>query len=146
MRTIPADSNRFRAVVVLAVAALGLGVLGWSGIEESLVYYRTPSEVAREPPGADERIRLGGLVVPGSVVRSGDAGVRMRITDGVHQVRVVHTGGLPQIFEDGQGAVVEGFFGSDGRLHSDLLMVRHSNEYQPPDAASEQAGSRDTDP
>lgn len=138
---IPVSSPRFRAVVAVAVAVVAVGALSWSGIDESLVYYRTPTEVIREPPAEDERVRLGGMVVPGSVSREGGA-VSMLVTDGVHEVDVTHEGALPQIFEEGQGAVVEGYY-TDGRLHSDLLMVRHSNEYRPPDQETTAADADD---
>lgn len=128
-------SSRFRAAVLLTVAAAALGVLGLSGIDEGLVYYRTPTEVAQEPPAEDDRVRVGGMVVPGSVTRS-DGTVRLQVTDGAHEIEVLHEGALPQIFEEGQGAVVEGHY-RDGMLRSDLLMVRHSNEYRPPDGVAE---------
>ena len=123
--------TKFRAAAVVVVAVAGLGVLSLSGMEESLVYYKTPTEVVQGPPDASERVRLGGLVVPGSVRRSGDT-VHLVLTDGVNDVRVVHEGALPEIFEEGQGAVVEGHFDDRSRLVSDRLMVKHSNEYEPP--------------
>jgi cytochrome c-type biogenesis protein CcmE len=133
-----ASSTRFRAGVVVAAVAVALGVLGWTGLDESLVYYRTPTEVAESPPGDGQRIRLGGLVVPGSVHRSAaDGSLTMQVTDGVTEITVLHSGSLPQIFEEGQGAVVEGVLDGSGRLHSDHLMVRHSNEYRPPDDTTE---------
>lgn len=135
-------SPRFRALVVVAVVAPALGVLGWTGMDESLVYYRTPTEVVDQPPADGERVRVGGLVVPGSVERrEGGQVVWMQITDGVTEVAVVHSGGLPQIFEEGQGAVVEGVMDPDGSLRSDQLMVRHSNEYSPPDEGEGTGGA-----
>ena len=125
-------STKLRAAAVVVVAAAGLGVLSLSGMEQSLVYYMSPTEVVEKTPSTDQRVRLGGLVVPGSVRRSGDQ-VRLVITDGVHDVRVIHTGPLPEIFDEGQGAVVEGHVDARSRLVSDRLMVKHSNEYRPPD-------------
>lgn len=123
---------RVPSFVLAAVVAVGLGVLATSALEDNLVYYRTPSEVLAEPPPPEERVRLGGLVVEGSVSRFAevDSAVLLRITDGAHDVDVVHRGPLPEIFEEGQGAIVEGFL-VDGSFESDKLVVRHSNEYRP---------------
>jgi cytochrome c-type biogenesis protein CcmE len=129
---IPATSTRLRSGVVVAVAGLGIGALSWSGLSQSVTYYRTPSEVVDHPPPAHQRVRLGGLVVRGSVVRYADGTVRMTITDGVDDVPVIDTGSLPQIFREGQGAVVEGTMGPGGEFHADRVLVRHSNEYRPP--------------
>lgn len=138
-------STKLRAAAVVVVAVAGIGVLSLSGMEQSLVYYMSPTEVVEKPPSTEQRVRLGGLVVPGSVRHSGNQ-VQLVITDGVHDVRVVHTGPLPEIFEEGQGAVVEGHVDGLSRLVSDRLMVKHSNEYRPPDdeagaAATTGAGS-----
>ena len=124
--------SRLRVIVVLAVVA---GTLGWvaaRGLSENLVYYSTPTEVLGGVGGAvGERIRLGGYVMPGSVQEEGDE-VRFIVTDGTTRVSVVGTGGVPSLFREGQGVVVEGAMGSDGRFHADTVLVKHGSEYRPP--------------
>lgn len=119
---------RLALVAVVGVAALGAVAAG--GLDDSLVYYRTPSEVASAPDAG--RVRLGGLVQPGSVRPAGD-GVTFVLTDGATDVTVVHRGDPQGVFQEGQGALVEGTFGDDGRFRSDLLIVKHSNEYRAAD-------------
>lgn len=126
-------------MVLAAVASAGVAVLAWSGLQESVVYYRTPTEVLSEAPDPGQRLRLGGLVLQGSVQRS-PTEARMVIADGVSEVIVVHQGVLPEIFTEGQGAVVEGFWGRDGMFHSERLMVRHSNEYRPAEGGAPRGG------
>lgn len=121
-----------RLAVVGLSAVLGLGVLATSGLQESLVYYRTASEL-RSDPGDGDRVRLGGLVVAGSVAREGDV-VRFVLTDGAADIQVLHRGDPTGVFQEGQGALVEGTYGADGVFRSDFLMVKHSNEYQGPGA------------
>jgi cytochrome c-type biogenesis protein CcmE len=123
-----------RLFAVAGVAVLAVGVLAAAGLDGALVYYRTPVEAVAAPV-TDERVRVGGLVVDGSLDRSGET-VTFEITDGVADVTVVHVGTLPAIFREGQGAVVEGRFTADGVLRSDTVLVRHSNEYGPEPATT----------
>jgi cytochrome c-type biogenesis protein CcmE len=120
------------AVVVLAA----VGMLAATGLQGSLVYYKTPSELLTDPALEGERLRLGGLVAESSVSRGPD-GVRFVLTDGVHEVRVVNSESPRGVFAEGQGALVEGIYGADGVFRSDLLLVKHGNEYQAPDEAGE---------
>jgi cytochrome c-type biogenesis protein CcmE len=119
------------AVVVLAAAVLVLtGVLVAAALNHSLSYYRTPTQLVTSPQG-DRSVRVGGLVVAGSVHHTG-ARVRFVLTDGAHDLHVVTTDAPPATFRAGQGAVVEGHLLPDGVFSADQVMVRHSNEYQPP--------------
>lgn len=114
------------ALVATVLAAAGLMV---NGLREAVVYYRTPSELGTVDSG--HRVRVGGLVAPGSVTRDG-VSTSMVLTDGASDIRVVASTGLPDIFGEGRGAVAEGVLGLDGVLHADRILMRHSNEYAPP--------------
>lgn len=120
-------------LLLVALVALGaVGVLAVAGLQGSLVYYRTTSELVADPGLQGQRLRLGGLVIEGSVETTPD-GVRFALTDGVQDVPVVNTGSPRGVFQEGQGAVVEGVLGEDGVFRSDVLMVKHDNEYRPPE-------------
>ena len=129
-------SNGRRApwrLLVLAVVVLSaVGVLAVTGLQGNLVYYKTTTEVLADPGLQGERLRLGGLVAPGSV-RRGPQGVSFVLTDGVQEVRVVNSEQPRGVFTEGQGALVEGVLGADGVFRSDLLLVKHGNEYRAPD-------------
>lgn len=120
------------AVVVLAA----VGVLAATGLQGSLVYYKTTSELLADPSLQGERLRLGGLVAPASVSRGPD-GVSFVLTDGVQEVPVVNSEQPRGVFTEGQGALVEGVFGADGVFRSDLLLVKHGNEYKAPEEPGE---------
>ena len=124
---------RLLLVAVTAVAAIGL--VAASGLDDSLVYYRSPSEVATLSADAG-RLRLGGLVQPGSVARRGQD-VHFVLTDGITEVPVVHRGDPPGVFQEGQGALVEGTLDDASVFRSDLLIVKHSNEYSAPDGGED---------
>lgn len=121
-------------LLVASAALVAGGVVAYKALDDGLVYYRTPQELAASSQALSGRLRVGGLVVEGSVLAV-PGGVAFTLTDGVSDLRVVHTGAVSPVFAAGQGAVVEGRL--DGRVfRSDRLMVKHSNEYRPPPAAA----------
>jgi cytochrome c-type biogenesis protein CcmE len=122
---------RVRVVVLLVLIAGSLAWVGTQALSGNLVYYVTPTELLEQHPGAGERLRLGGQVVPGSVHDSA-GGVGFVVTDGTSRMSVVHTGSTPALFKTGTGVVLEGTFGADGAFHSDTMLVKHGEEYRPP--------------
>ncbi|MGI5187222.1 cytochrome c maturation protein CcmE [Promicromonospora sp. CA-289599] len=128
-----APRGRRRAWVVLAAAVLGLAGLLASATQDGLTYWGTPSELTAQGP-LEQDVRLGGLVVPGSVVED-PVGTSFVLTDGATDVTVRYAGALPATVREGEGAVVEGVL--DGQvLHARSVLLRHSNEYRPPEATS----------
>ncbi len=123
--------RRARTLVAVVLLAAGLGWVTARGLSGSLVYYQTPSDLVAGRSATGERLRLGGYVLPGSVERTGSS-VRFVVTDGAAHTSVVNTGGVPSLFQAGQGVVVEGILGGDGAFHADTVLVKHSNEYRPP--------------
>jgi cytochrome c-type biogenesis protein CcmE len=119
---------------VTTVVLLGVTVLAVSGFQDTLVYYRTPTEVASTPPPSNEVFRVAGLVVRGSL-RENAGRLRFTITDGAHDLTVTSDGDLPQTFRAGEGAVVEGTLAGPRLFHADRVIVRHSNQYRPPNRA-----------
>jgi cytochrome c-type biogenesis protein CcmE len=121
---------------LLIAAALVVGSLGWvayKGLQGNLVYFRTPTEIVKLGRSAvGERVRLGGLVMPGSVRRTGQT-VRFVVTDQTTRITVVDSEGVPALFREGKGVVLEGFYGADGAFHADTVLVKHSDRYAPPE-------------
>ncbi|MFD2025170.1 cytochrome c maturation protein CcmE [Promicromonospora aerolata] len=123
--------GRGRAWAVLVVAVLGLAGLLASVTQDGLTYWGTPSELLAQGP-QDRDVRLGGLVVTGSVTQDA-AGASFVLTDGATDVTVRYAGALPAAVREGEGAVVEGVL--DGQvLHARSVLLRHSNEYRPPES------------
>ncbi len=124
--------SRRRVAILAAVVVLSLGWVATRGLASNLVYYLTPTDIlARGSSGESDRVRLGGYVLPGTVRSSGSV-VQFVVSDGQHQVAVVATEGVPSLFKEGRGVVVEGFYGRDGIFHADTVLVKHDNVYQPP--------------
>lgn len=121
-----------RVAIPAAAIVLGLGWILMRGLNASLVYFLTPTELLREGRAAQgEQVRVGGQVVPGSA-HDLPNGVRFVMTDGTTSLTVVDTGEIPPLFRQGIGVVVEGQFEVDGIFHATTLLVKHSADYRPP--------------
>lgn len=137
-------ARRWLRLSALALVTLGVvgGLTAYSLAGDPIVYYYTPSELGDTASDADKHIRLGGVVVEGSVREQGEW-MRFVLTDGVTDVRVRHEGEVRGVFREGQGALVEGRVDGDGQFVSHTIMVQHDNTYesQPSaDTTSESAG------
>ena len=123
----------------LVVAALAYLIN--SGIQEAAVYYITPSELkAKGGTVSDRSLRLGGMVVPGSLHWEPQTlKLTFRLTDGKEEVAVEHTGSPPDLFKEGAGAVVEGKCVNGGPFQSSMILAKHSEEYSPPEKGQDPA-------
>lgn len=117
----------------IAVAAVAFGVITASGINKNLVYYWTPSDLyANGDKAIGATIRLGGMVVPGSIKNIGGSAVEFDVKDATRRVHVKTNTVPPQMFRANIGVVVEGTMTRAGHFQSDRLMVSHNNEYKAP--------------
>ncbi len=131
-------SKRWFTVIAIAIAIGAVAYLSFGGIEKNLVYYWTPSDLlAKKDSVKGATIRLGGMVQEGSLDWDAES-MRLEFAmaeqpePGGPSIKVISTGAPPQMFREGIGCIVEGKY--DGTVfHSDRLMVKHSNEYQPPE-------------
>jgi len=123
--------RRYWKFLVPAVLILGVIVVLLINLSSNLVYFRTPTELHQDVTASNQRLRLGGQVVAGTVTRDG-ATLFLTVTDGRESLDVVHTGVVPQLFDEGQGVIVEGTW--DGSIfHSDMMLIRHDEQYRTED-------------
>lgn len=119
---------------VLGVAVLAIaGLMIARALQTSLVYFVMPSEYARDAASFDgRRIRLAGLVEPGSVSFD-DAQLQLtfNVTDAIQTYPVQYAGAPPDMFQENGGVVIEGRFHDDVFV-GDNLLVKHSENYHPP--------------
>ena len=119
-------------VITAAVVALSFLSLG-----ENLVYFYTPAEALAKSGELDgSRIKVGGMVVPGTVDwRPEELSLAFTMSDlKGHEIKVRHRGTPPDMFKEGQGVVVDGrISGGEAVMVSQHLMVKHSEEYKKPD-------------
>ncbi len=130
---IHARHRRRFAIIALAVAAVAFIAIAMGGIGRNLVYYWGPAQLrAAGAQAIGASIRLGGQVVPGSVVKGAGSQLQFDVRDGKAAVQVKMSGTPPQMFREGIGVVVEGTMTAAGYFEGQRLMVSHGNEYRPP--------------
>jgi cytochrome c-type biogenesis protein CcmE len=103
-------------------------------LKDSIVFFNTPTDVVEKHVAPGTRIRLGGLVKPGSVVRN-NQDVRFDITDGKEAIPVAFTGILPDLFREGQGVVTEGALDAAHVFKADTVLAKHDETYMPKEVA-----------
>jgi len=127
--------SRRLALIAAALAVVGCAVgLGLYAMRDSLSLFLTPAEIAEKAIQPGTRLRVGGLVETGSVVRGADK-LTFNVTDGTKSVGVDCFGAcfanIPDLFREGQGVVVEGALGAQGRLGGDQILAKHDERYMP---------------
>jgi cytochrome c-type biogenesis protein CcmE len=118
-------------VSVLAVAVL----LVLFAMKDSIVFFNSPTDVVEKHVAPGARIRLGGLVAPGSLSRGEALAVRFQVTDGNHAIAVTYQGVLPDLFREGQGVVAEGTLDGAGVFKADNVLAKHDETYMPKEVA-----------
>lgn len=120
-------------LVVFSSAAIGLVVYALSG---NINLFYPPAEVAAGNAPVGQSLRVGGMVVEDSIKRSDDSlRVEFELTDYQASVSVVYEGILPDLFGEGQGAVVAGKINEQGVVHATEVLAKHDENYMPPEVA-----------
>ncbi len=123
-------------LIVGALAVLGLAAgLMLFALRDNIVFFYTPSELAKKQIAPGARLRIGGLVKEGSVVKSDGREVKFTVTDKTRDLAVAYTGLLPDLFKEGQGVVVDGVLQPDGNFRADSVLAKHDERYMPRDVA-----------
>lgn len=130
-------TRKRRRLIFVALGMLALGgatALVLSALDDTLVYFFTPGDLKTRHVEAGRRLRIGGLVEKGTVVKEGDT-VRFVVTDLTASLPVVYTGILPDLFREGQGVVAEGSLDGDGTFHASEVLAKHDENYMPKEVA-----------
>jgi len=115
------------SLTVLAIAA----ALVLSALRDSIVFFSSPTDVAEKQIVPGTRMRIGGLIKPGSVERADNLQVRFAVTDGKTDIAVRYQGIVPDLFREGQGVVAEGKLEPGGMFAADTVLAKHDERYMP---------------
>lgn len=130
-------TRRQRRIVLIGTALAVLSfaaALALSALRDSIVFFVTPTELAQKSISPGTRLRIGGLVKEGSVVREG-LSARFEVTDGRTNLPVVYRGVLPDLFREKQGVVAEGKIDPAGTFQADTVLAKHDERYMPKEVA-----------
>jgi cytochrome c-type biogenesis protein CcmE len=118
----------------LAVLAVAVGLV-LSAMRDSIVFFNSPTDIVEKNVAPGTRLRLGGMVKPGSVKRGDDLRIGFDVTDGAKEVHVAYQGIVPDLFREGQGVVVEGKLEPGGVFRADSVLAKHDENYMPREVA-----------
>jgi cytochrome c-type biogenesis protein CcmE len=127
--------QRMLAVVTLVIGVAAAAALGFTAFQKNMMYFQTPSDLVAGKAAVGAKVRLGGLVEKGSVVRGQGLDVRFTLADCVGHINVRYSGILPDLFREGQGIVATGALASDGVFVADEVLAKHDENYISPDLA-----------
>jgi cytochrome c-type biogenesis protein CcmE len=132
----PARKKRL-ALIALMVAGIATGIgFALQSLNQNIMFFFTPSEVAEGKAPQGRLFRMGGMVVAGSVSRPGEGlTVHFDLTDNESQVTVMYTGILPDLFREGQGIIANGRLDKDGAFVAQEVLAKHDENYMPPEVA-----------
>lgn len=131
--------TRKRRLIATVLILAGVGVastIAFYSLQQNLLYFQSPSEIAEVamPPG--RQFRLGGLVKPGSVDRQKDGlSTHFVVTDGPAEIVVQYVGTLPDLFREGQGVIARGALNEEGLFMATEVLAKHDENYMPPEVA-----------
>ena len=132
----PARKKRL-GLILLMVAGVATGVgFALKSLDQNIMFFFTPSEVAGGKAPADKLFRMGGMVVEGTVHRPGDGlTVHFDLTDNEQNVTVKFAGILPDLFREGQGIIANGKLNESGEFVAEEVLAKHDETYMPPELA-----------
>ena len=127
-------SLRFQRLLLILVSLLmilGAILLILYNARENISYFYTPSEIKVENVDLNENIRMGGFIEKDSLNKISSSSFKFRITDNNNSINVVYNGILPDLFREGQGAVIEGFFKNKETFNATSVFAKHDENYMP---------------
>lgn len=127
-----AKHQRLILALVALFALVGAGLLAASALKDEAAYFYAPNDVKTKGVEAGRAIRLGGMVVDGSLKREADGvTIRFDVTDGKATVPAKFSGIAPDLFKEGSGVVAEGSFDRSGTFVANNLLAKHDERYMP---------------
>ena len=114
--------------LTMIIAAIGLIIYN---TQENISYFYTPSELSSSDVSTKKQIRIGGLVKKNSFIKVTGSSFEFIITDNKNSIFVTYNGILPDLFREGQGAVIEGFLENDSRFKATSVFAKHDENYMP---------------
>ena len=104
-------------------------------LNDTIVFFYSPSDLIEKHVAVGKRIQVGGLVVKGSFNPNIGTGGVFTVTDTVKSLKVNYTSVLPDLFREGQGVVAQGELRADGQFEADIIFAKHDEKYMPPEVA-----------
>ncbi len=147
----PRRQKRLMAVSAIVMVVAGAVGLMLYALNQNIDLFYTPSEIIQgkegQVPAVGQRLRIGGMVVPGSVQRDQQSlAVSFDLVDTGPAVTVSYQGILPDLFREGQGIVATGILTKSNHIEAHEVLAKHDEEYMPPELAEKLKGIKHVKP
>ena len=126
----PQRKRRLTTVFLILISSAFGSFLIIKALDSNLDFFFTPSELYAQNIPDNKRIKVGGMVLEGSVKRD-KTNIIFEITDYKNSITVNFNGIVPDLFQEGSGVVVLGYMNKDVILAEEVL-AKHDENYMPP--------------
>ena len=123
--------QRLLLILLTLVIILSAVLLILYNTRENVSYFYTPSEIDKSDIIINKIIRIGGFVENNSFNKISSSSFKFKITDEKASILVTFKGILPDLFREGQGAVIEGVFVDKNIFNATNVFAKHDENYMP---------------
>ena len=118
-------------ILLSLTMVLGATLLILYNTKENISYFYTPSELNSSNIKMNKQIRIGGFVEKNSFSKISASSFKFSITDNSKSINVNYNGILPDLFREGQGTVIEGYFENENLFNAITVFAKHDENYMP---------------
>lgn len=132
----PQRKQRLMVVLLILLASAAAAAFFGYALRGNINLFYPPAEIAAGKAPVGKKLRVGGMVLPGSVQRADDSlKVSFVVTDYSANVTVRYEGILPDLFAENEGVVATGVLQVNGEFIADEVLAKHDENYMPPEVA-----------
>ncbi len=124
--------NRLLIFLTLSIIITAAFFLVINLLTNSLLYFKSPSQILNDDFDTNKKLRLGGLVKKNSIQVIKDE-IQFLVIDEKNEILVSFKGSVPNLFSEGKGVVAEGKLVDKKIFFADKIMAKHDENYKPPD-------------
>jgi len=99
--------------------------------KKNFVFFLTPTELINTNDILNKQIRIGGYVKEDSIIVENNSSYIFILTDKKNEIKVKYSGILPDLFREGQGAVIEGNLKNKNQFLASRIFTKHDENYMP---------------
>ncbi len=129
-KSLTRKQKRLGIILILGVVLALATSLILTALRDEIVFFFSPTELVERPELSGQAVRIGGLVLEDSWVKSGEKNTFF-VTDGATELEVIYVGLLPDLFREGQGVVAEGKLAEAGIFEAKTVLAKHDENYVP---------------
>ena len=127
-------SLRFQRLILILITLVMFStalLLILFNTKQNIIFFYTPTELLENNISLDKKVRIGGYVKESSFTTKSLNEYEFKITDNANEILVFYEGILPDLFREGQGAVVEGFLNNKNNIIASIVYAKHDENYMP---------------